>query len=112
MQYRTETFKRIADRVTTEYTEVPKDNWSRYWFKHHAPKWRNRVGMPRLIAQEALSEASGLLRSINGGVFRNDPEMREQLREAIVAVNAITMSLHRDNWRRFEGGPKADAHGE
>lgn len=104
MQYKSKTFNEIAAHTTEDYTQPPKSPMSLYWFKKIAPKWRNRVGLPRLIAEAAMLEALGTLRSINRGIFRNDPEMRECYDAALDALNDLAGEFARQNWRRFQGG--------
>ena len=69
----------------------------------YAPRWRSRVGLPRLTAGAAALEADGLLRSINPSTFRNQPEIREQLERAREVVSELARAIAQDNWRRFEG---------
>lgn len=69
----------------------------------YAPRWRSRVGLPRLTAGAAALEAGGLLRSINTSTYRNQPEIREQLERAREAASELARAIAQDNWRRFEG---------
>lgn len=108
MQYKSKTFQEIEERVTKDYTVPPQHPMTMHWFKKIAPKWRNRVGLPRLIAESAMFEALGLLRSINRGIFRNDPEMREQYDVAMEALDDLAAEFSRQNWRRFEGVTEED----
>ena len=103
MQYRSEAFKKIADDTAETYTGGPKNEGDSYWFKKYAPLWRNRVGLPRLVADVAMVEALSLLRSINRGIFRNDEEMRGHYDEALEALEALVIEFSRQNWQRFEG---------
>ncbi|WP_217181566.1 hypothetical protein [Streptomyces sp. AC495_CC817] len=96
----------IRDEVRDQYVTPPADESDVYWFKEIAPQWRNRVGIPRLVADQASEEAAGLLRSINAGMFRNEPELLELLHDARESVEAFATALGRDSWRRFQGeGP-------
>lgn len=103
MQYKSKTYEAITEHVTEEFTRPPKNPMMRRWFKTHAPKWRNRVGLPRLIAEAAMIEASGTLRSINRGIFRNDPQMRDRYDDALDALEELATEFSRQNWNRFEG---------
>lgn len=100
---RSEAFKRIAEQTITEYVNPPTNRWSKHWFKNIAPKWRNRVGIPRLTAESALFESLGLLRSINRGVFHGDEEMQDLYDGALSTLDALTTEFARQNWRRFSG---------
>lgn len=100
---RSEAFKRVAEQVVTDYVTPPKNRMLTPWFKKFAPKWRNRVGIPRLTAEAALFESLGLLRSINRGVFRGDEEMQERYDNAITALDELATEFASQNWRRFEG---------
>lgn len=71
----------------------------------YAPRWRKRVGLPRMTAETVALEADGLLHSISLSTFRNQSEIREQLQRAREAVCVLTDAIAKDNWRRFEGGP-------
>lgn len=106
---RSEGYKRIAERVTEQFTVAPEEANESIWWRRYAPKWRNRVGLPRLIADEAMGEALGLLRSINRGIFRDDPAMREQYDTALWALSDLAGEFARENWRSFEGS-KTDDH--
>lgn len=103
MQYKSKTFEAIAEQVRSEYTEPPADPMLKHWFKEHAPKWRNRVGIPRLIAESAMVESVSTLRSINRGIFRNDPEMRDRYDAAVEALSDLANEFSGQNWERFQG---------
>lgn len=92
----------LRSEVITQYVEPPAGDSRQRWWKKYAPKWRNRVGIPRLTAENALLEASGLLRSINPSMFRNDPDLWNKLLDARDAVNELSQAVGVDNWRRFE----------
>lgn len=103
---RSELFEQIRERVYDNYSsysppeETPHE---REWRKKTGGRWRNRVGLPRLIAQEAGYEASGLLDSTNLSIFRSDPELERLLEEARDAARAYAAALGRRNWEMFDG---------
>lgn len=103
-------FMKLRDEITSEYKTPPADPRDLYWWKNFAPKWRNRVGLPRLTAERAFSEAAGLLRSVNSGIFRNDPEMEKLFAVALNGVKELSQEFGRQNWERFEG--KTDTEGK
>lgn len=94
-------YEELHDKVWDQFVTPPEDVREEDWWKRYAPMWRNRVGVPRLIADEASAEAAGLLRSINPGLFRNDPEMLALLRAAQSAVYEFSQAMGADSWRRF-----------
>ncbi|WP_420112738.1 hypothetical protein [Pseudactinotalea sp.] len=96
-------YEQIHDEVWDQYVTKPDNLRDMYWWLEVAPKWRNRVGIPRLVANQASSEAVELLRSINPGMFRNDPDMLKLLRTAQEATQAFSNALGADSWRRFQG---------
>ena len=100
-------YEQIHNQVVESYVTPPTEPLELSWFKRYAPKWRNRVGVPRLVAEQVFSEASGNLRSVNPGIFRNDPEMYRLFGAAINAVEELSQEFARQNWRRFEGNPDA-----
>ena len=97
-------FEQIRDETFDQYVSPPKDERNRYWFTHYAPMWRNRVGIARLTADAASLEAVSLLRSINPGLFRNDPETLALLHTAQEAAAELATAMARDSWRRFQAG--------
>lgn len=99
-------YNQIHDEVWDQYITKPEDPRDHEWWKHIAPRWRNRVGFPRLVADQVSGEAAGLLRSINPGLFRNDPDMLELLRAAQEAAQEFSNAMGRDSWRRFQGDEK------
>lgn len=70
------------------------------------PRWKGgrailrRIGAPRMAASAVAFHALGLLRMINRGTYRNDPEVDRLLREARAAVSALTVAASRVNWER------------
>jgi hypothetical protein len=96
--HRSDRFKEIAEQTEREYTKVPTESW----FRSIAPKWRNRVGLPRLIAENVTIDAIGTFRSINRGIFR-DPGERERYDRALEALTEFSVEFSRENWCRFEG---------
>lgn len=101
--HRTARYQDIHDKTWDQFMTPPEDERDAHWWSKYAPKWRNRVGLPRLVADAASGEAAGLLRSINPGLFRSDPEMLALLRDAQEAVSAFSNALGRDSWHRFQG---------
>lgn len=101
MHYRTDSYNRLRNEIDSQ---LSNPGWS------YAPQWRNRVGVPRMTAESALLEASALIRSINMGTFRNDPEGRERVLEASEAVSEAAQTVVRENWRRFR--KEVPEHGE
>lgn len=101
---RSRLYEKLADETFDEYMVEPTHPRTRYWFKKIAPKWRNRVGLPRLTAERAFFEAAGLLRSVNPGLFRNESEEMKRLYGAAVnAAQELAGEFSRENWQRFEG---------
>lgn len=94
---RTGLFRQMEDHVVTEYTDT---KWP------SAKRWRARIGIPRLTAERASSEAMGLLNSVTMSIHRNEPELHDLLEAAREATTAYNIALMRDNWRRFEGREK------
>ncbi|MDR6868956.1 hypothetical protein J2Y69_003582 [Microbacterium resistens] len=101
---RSKAYDRIHDETWEQYK--PSDGAIRaseeHWLKVYAPKWRNRVGMPRLIAEGALSEVSGLLRSINPSLFRSDEDLLARFYRLRDEVTEFSSDFSRENWRRYE----------
>lgn len=102
--YRSERFRQIEKQTEEDYNSRTGDRCGG-WFQRIAPKWRNRVGMPRLIAENVTVDALGALRSINRGVFR-DPEERERYDRALSALEEFSLEFAAENWRRFEQPPR------
>lgn len=102
MKYRSERFKQIAAQVEDDYLGAPDRG---AWYRRIAPRWRHRVGIPRLIAENATLDVIGTFRSINRGLFR-DPAERERYDRAVAALNEFSVEFSRENWRRFNGEPK------
>ena len=103
---RTRLFNEIHDKVYGEYSRTDAEGESypeTHWRRTYGARWRNRVGIPRLVAEEAMHGASGLVRSINPGLFRNDPDTLALLRAAQAATDELATQLGRQNWRRFNG---------
>lgn len=101
-QHKSRMYQKIEQDVINDYTVRPTSKTSSYWFDKVAPKWRNRVGLPKLVAEQALIEADSLVRSVNRNVYRGDPEMREKHDAAVEALNELTTTFMRKNWERFE----------
>lgn len=97
MKVRTALFKKLNNEVAVQYTNT---SWP------SARRWLTRVGQPRLSAESASAEASGLLESVNLSIHRNEPELYDLLVAAREATAAYSLELTRDDWRRFEGRPK------
>ena len=95
-------YKKIEQGVIADYTVRPASKISSYWFDKAAPRWRSRVGLPKLVAEQALIEADSLVRSVNRNVYRGDPETREKHDAAMEALNELTTTFMRKNWERFE----------
>lgn len=93
-KYRTAEYEAIEKKTREEYSD---GSWPA------AKRWRNRVGFPRLIAESAVYLALHLLRDVNAGIFRGDPEKRALLEEARDATAKLCQELGRENWRRFQG---------
>lgn len=110
--HRSTLYDQIAERVRTEYTVPPTAAWSRHWFNNIAPRWRARVGIPRLTAEVALIEASALVRSINRRVFPAGTAQREAYDTALDAIAEVAALVARENWRRFETPPSEARGGE
>lgn len=105
--HRSRAYDRIHDETWAQYgPNAEAEEPDRYWLKMIAPKWRNRVGMPRLITEAVLAEASGLVRSINAALFRNDPDMLERFLELRDRISEFYTDFARENWRRFDAGEK------
>lgn len=83
------------------YSPPEESEHEREWRATYGAQWRNRVGLPRLVAQEVLREASGLVGSINAGIFRNEPEFDDRLREVRALLYDLYVDVSRENWRRF-----------
>ncbi len=101
-QHKSRLYQKIEQDVINDYTVRPTSEISSYWFDKVAPRWRNRVGLPKLVAAQALIEADSLVRSVNRNVYRRDPEMREKHDAAMEALNELTTTFMRKNWERFE----------
>jgi hypothetical protein len=100
---RSKRYNEIHDETWDQYRTPPADVRDSGWWKKIAPKWRNRVGMPRLVAENALFEASGVVRSINRGLFRSDPETDERFVALCNELQEFAADFARENWNRFEG---------
>lgn len=87
-------YRQLKDETATAYYDP---RWT------YARRWRARVGLPRLTAEAAATEASSLLRSINLSTHRNEPELRELLEDAREAASEYAVAAARANWARFEG---------
>ena len=101
-QHKSRMYRKIEQDVVNDYTVRPDSKISSYWFDKVAPRWRSRVGLPKLVAEQALIEADSLVRSVNRNVYRGDPEMREKHDAAMEALNELTTTFIRKNWERFE----------
>ncbi|RBO72831.1 hypothetical protein [Microbacterium sp. H6] len=100
---RSSRYEEIHDKTHEQFFTQPQNPTEAHWWKKYAPMWRNRVGLARLTADAASGEAAGLLRSINPGLFRTDPETLQLLREAQEAATAFSAAMERESWRRFKG---------
>lgn len=100
-------YNAIRDEVVEQFQSPPTNPNEATWWQKFAPRWRNRVGIPRLTAENVAIEASGLLRSIHPATFRNDPELTQKLAAAVNAVTDLSLTLGQDNWQRFEGGDRS-----
>lgn len=96
-------YDELRDKTVTDFTIAPTDPGDNHWWQKYAPKWRRRVGIPRLTAESAIAEADGLLGSISLGIFRNDPEMLDKLLDARNAVRELSRAISLENWERFGG---------
>ena len=101
-QHKSRLYQKIEQDVINDYTVRPTSKIRSYWYDKVAPRWRSRVGLPQLVAEQALIEADSLVRSINRNVYRGDSEMREKHDAAMEALNELTMAFMRKNWERFE----------
>ena len=104
MGYRTERFKAIAEQTESDYAKATPEDRPSSWRRTIVPKWRNRVGMPRLIAENATVDAFGTFRSINRGIFR-DPAERARYDRALAALEEFSVKFAEENWRRFNAPP-------
>ena len=109
---RSRRYDEIAAETTGDYKKSPTDPKWTEWDRRIAPKWRNRVGLPRLVAENVLFECLGLLRSINRGVFRGDPEGAARYDRALDALDDLVTVFARTNWRRFDGQGRGSAESE
>jgi hypothetical protein len=103
--FRSDIFEAIRARVSESYGPTPisgEVESERLWRRTTGGRWRNRVGIPRLTAQEVAYEASALLRSINLSVFKNDPRAADQLHHARAAVAELAQIVGAENWKRFK----------
>lgn len=108
--HRSQMYEDIRERVYDsygQYSPPDEDEMSKEWRKGIGGRWRNRVGLPRLTAQEAAFEATALLNSINASVFRSEPVMAIQLQAAREAAAEFARAVGVDNWERFEGSADA-----
>lgn len=101
-QHKSRMYQKIEQDVINDYTVRPTSKISSYWFDKVAPRWRTRVGLPKLVAEQALIEADSLVRSVNRNVYRGDPETREKHDAAVAALDELTTTFMRKNWERFE----------
>ena len=102
MKYLSKMFEAVKDRVWEDYGRQNDDTRS-VWRKSLGARWRGRVGIPRLIAENASYEALQLLRGISLSVHRNEPEQAALLREARQAVDDYCRAVGAENWKRFDG---------
>lgn len=109
---RSKRYEEIHEKTHELFYIAPEREFDRHWWKEYAPKWRNRVGLPRLVADAASGEASGLLRSINPGLFRNEPALLKLLRAAQDAASEFSAAIGKDSWRRFEAKRDEEAIGD
>lgn len=65
-------------------------------------RWRSRVGFARLVASSVAWAATRLLNDISMATHRNDPELKELLREARAAATAYAHAFEADNWDRMQ----------
>ncbi|QOC24817.1 hypothetical protein IC744_16270 [Microbacterium hominis] len=100
-RYRTDRYRQIAKQTEADYNSHAGDVRTGGWFQLYAPKWRNRVGMPRLIAESVTVDALGSFRSINRGIFR-DRDERARYDRALSALEEFSVEFAAENWRRFE----------
>ena len=96
--YRSKRYEEIRDQVGEDYLRPNPMGWAK-----HARRWVSRVGLVRLTAAEAATEASGLLRSINLTTYRNEPELADLLARARAASQEFSLAAAQANWERFEG---------
>ena len=70
-----------------------------------------RVGLVRLTATGAASDALYLLRSINRSTYRNEPEIAELLDVAREAMTELYQAQVDADWQRFNGTMRKAADG-
>lgn len=107
MSHRSARYAELAAEVDRQFSPDQPDKHLASWWQQHGRRWVRRVGKPRLTAEAALFDSLGLLRSINRGVFRSRPEEAAAYDRALAALDEITMLVGRENWRRFQGEPRA-----
>lgn len=95
-QYRSKEYDQIKEQVQNQYSD---NRW------HYAKRWRSRVGLPRLIAEDLAFTAYRLVTDMNANIFRNDPKGRALLALAREVTSDLHTHLSRVNWNRFEGRP-------
>ncbi len=95
MHHRGEDYRRVEQRIAEEYR---RGSW------RYATRWMNKVGLRRLVAQEAAATAGELLNDVNASTHRNEPETADLLVAAREAVQAYVIAVTRENWRRFNEG--------
>ncbi len=92
---RTTAYRRIEGEVARQYGDTTR------W--HAAKRWLARVGLARLVADDAAGQARGLLTSINLNIHSNEPELHDLLVAAREAADAYATALWQNHWDRFEG---------
>lgn len=100
---RSKRYNEIHDETWDQYRTPPAGQRDWHWWRKVAPKWRNRVGMPRLVAENALFEASAVVQSINPGLFRNDYETLMRFHRLRAELQEFSADFARQNWERFKG---------
>jgi len=93
-KYISSAFEAVKAKVLAQYADP---SWTA------GRKWLRRVGVPRLVAEAAASNASDMLHGISLSIHRNEPELDELLRDAREATNAYTRALFQADWERFDG---------
>jgi len=93
----------VKDTVQRNYYTPPDSEMEMYWWDNCAPKWQSRVGRAKLVNHEAATRASELLDSISLAAYPNDLDMKDLIRDARDAADALCRAIARDNWDRMEG---------